>query len=556
MALSSRNAGKLRSRAGSLWLALSLAAALIAVTACSGSPGVTGPVHLDIDAGAEVYPFRPTMRGVAMNNWNWLWSGIAEEGSPRREALLTAARQLNPGVIRFAGGLWANNVGWDRHGVAPVDGEWTFTDPDDGESFTYRHAYKPEMIDSYAAFAGELGAETIVQVNLCDDNPAMWADLLRYTNVEHAYAFRYWELGNEIDLDRCISQDEYARRFIAYRTALKAVDPSIQVLGPSVSMPTRTDWIDTLVNSARDELDVLAFHWYQLTQWSKEPDSFAYQAGSIEALLSHGRGVGEACQRGFACPGELISPSRLNRTTYRRGLAEAASAEIIGPFRAGSPGAQVAITEMGPHATLHESPINGNHIAAVWLADMLGRWAYNGLDILTYYSLEDGATGSGNTRGLLGVDGPEALDVRPTYLAEWLYAAHFGDMLVKSSSDHWDQGVSVWASTDSDDPGALKLIIVNLTGKSQETVVSVSGFSPSTGEAYVVSSADPSSMEDPASFAEHTTTINGLRVPDVSLDDPGLFARTLEAIAPTPVPVSGKFEYEIGPYSVASLTLR
>jgi hypothetical protein len=535
--------------------AIAVAALLFALTACTETPGISAPVRLTVNAEQDVYAFSPEMRGVAMNNWNWIWSGIADLDSPRRAALLEATQLIKPGVIRFAGGLWVNNTGWDRHNVAPVDGHWAFTDPATEEQFSYTHAYKPTMIDSYAAFAQELGAETIVQVNVCDGNPTMWADLLRYTNIEHNYAFRYWEMGNEIDTHPCISRDEYVSRFIEYSRALKAVDPSIQVLGPVTTMPFRTDWIDALTDAALEELDVLAFHWYQLTEWSDNASTRQFQAGSRDALLSYSRGIG-SCQTGFSCPGELMSVSRLNRITYRRGIAEGMGEEVFSPLRSRSPQLMTAITETGPHATLHEHPLNGNHLAAVWLADMLGRWAYNGLDMMTYYSLEDGNTGRGNTRGLLGIDGADAVDVRPTYLTEWLYAQHFGDMLVESGSNHWDQGVVVWASRDTADPDVLKLMLVNLTGRTEVTQVSISGFQPSTGEAYVMTSPEPLSLADPDSFAGNHTAINGVRVPDVSLGNAGEFSAVLTSVQPVQVSVSAEFEYELAPYSVTALTLR
>ena len=433
-----------------------------------------------------------------MNNWNWIWGGIAEPDSPRRLALIEAAKQLKPGVIRFAGGLWANRVGWDRSGEAPVDGDWTFDDPATGERFDYAHAYKPEMIDSYAAFAAEVGpdsgAQSIMQINVCDNNPAMWADLLHYTNIEHDYGFLYWEVGNEIDQAGCTSKDEYARRFVEYSAALKMVDPSIMMLGPSVADPFRQDWYEALLDAGTGAPDVLSFHWYQLTRWNDDPTTFSYQGGSREALFSHSLAIGESCQSGFGCPGDEIPISKLDRIENRRGMAEGMRQEVFDPARSRSPGTLMAITELGVQSSRHQEPINGNHVAALWLADMLGRWAYNGLDILTYFSFEDGTDGLGQARGLIGMDGNAVLDVRPTYITEWLYASHFGDVMVESESNYFDQRVVAWASTDSDDPGSLKLMLVNLTDRTEVVNLDVSGFEPVTGAAWVMVSETEGSV--------------------------------------------------------------
>jgi hypothetical protein len=176
--------------------------------------------------------------------------------------------------------------------------------------------------------------------------------------------------------------------------------------------------------------------------------------------------------------------------------------------------------------------------------------------MMTYYSLEDGNTGRGNTRGLLGIDGANAVDVRPTYLTEWLYAQHFGDMMVESNSDHWDQGVVAWASRDTANPDVLKLMLVNLTGKTEAAQVSIAGFVPSSGEAYVMTSPAPLSLADPDSFAGNHTEINGVRIPDVSLGNAGEFSTVLNSVQPVSVTVATEFEYELAPYSVTALTLR
>ena len=513
-------------------------------------------VQMTVDAASPVYPFRDTMRGVAMNNWNWLWQGIMDPASAKRKALLDATSYLKPGIIRFAGGLWVNGVGWDRSNTAPADGSWTYTDPDTSQQYSYRHSYRAQMIDSYAAFAAQLGAQTMIQVNVCDNNPKMWADMVRYTNIEKGYGFEYWEIGNELDLDGCVTPQEYATRFAAYQTALKAVDPSIKVMGPVPTMPYKTSWYQALIDTVGADLDVLVWHWYQLTEWTSNPCAFAYQGGSVEALLNYNTGVGTCWQEGFGNPGDVIAMNRLNRYTYRRGVPESMKQEVMDPYRVQDPSLEMAITEFGVHASMHEHPVNSNHIAAIWLADVLARWAYNGLDIVTYYSLEDGGTGLGNSRGLLGIWNNDNIDVRPIYYTEYLYAQHFGDMLVRSVSDDPDQNAVVWASTDSTDPGTLKLMFVNLKDQVTAATVTVQGFVPQVGYAYEMVSADPLSLDNPRSFTQHQTTINGYSIPDYDINNPSLFQNAVAAITPKVVPVSNTLTYNLPPYSVVALVLR
>ncbi|MBI2930034.1 MAG: hypothetical protein HYY16_00155 [Planctomycetes bacterium] len=569
----------------------------IAAVRCGGGSGSgtggppaqpgSGNYVLTVNAGNEIYPFRDGMRGLATNNWNWIWHGLMDDngslwngGLPgtqmKRNAVIDAARYLKPGVVRFAGGLWANRVGWDRNGVAPVDGAWT--DPATGKPYT--HAYKPALIDSYASFAAALGVETMVQVNICDDNPQMWADMVRYCNVEKGYAFKYWELGNEIELvpgEQSVQENlgvsyaegpaEYARRFAAYRAAMLSMDPSIKLVGPCAHQPYRAeDWFKPVFDevAARGQsVDVLSWHSYPLTDWNADPSAgWPYEGGSVAALLAFNKVVGTTCigveQVGELCPGDSTPVNVVGLNPYRRQAAEFTMGYVKNVMRPTYPTFETAITEFGTHAFAHEHPINGNHVAAVWLADMLGRYAYNGLDMITYYDLEDGGPGPNatNSRGLLGIWNDTVLDVRPTYVTEFMYAQYFGDVMVESATDDPDAQVVVWASTDTADPGALKLMLVNLKWEVATARIDLAGFAPASGLAYLMVSQNPLAMDDPASFTEHTTTLNGVRLPDYVIGDPSVFTNAVNAIQGQPVAVGGSFTYTLPPYSAAAIVLR
>ncbi|MGH2542784.1 MAG: hypothetical protein ACRDIB_08305, partial [Ardenticatenaceae bacterium] len=518
-------------------------------------------VNFNVDADAEVYPFSANMRGVATNNWNWLGNGLMGP-LQKQYSIIEATSYLRPGVIRFAGGLWANGVGWDREGIAPADGDWTYNDPDTGEEFDYTHTYSVAMVDSFADFAAKLGAEAIIQVNICDNNPAMWADMLQYTNVEKNYGFEYWELGNEQSLDSCgLDSQSYAERFALYMSALKPIDPTIKLLGPVTHNPAEIEWLDTLFDEVGNFLDVAAWHWYQLTEWTQNSSAYSYQGGSLEALFAYDGAVGIGCHDGFGCADrdDSIEDGRLSLWMNRRGVAEQMMEAINKRYRSSHPDLETAITEFGAHAADHELPINSNHVAAVWLADVLPRWAYNGLDIATYYSLEDGSAQGENSRGLLGIwddAGTGVIDVRPIYYTMFMFAQYFGDMLVESSTNDADQQAVAWASTDSHDEGSLKLMLVNMHGTPAVANINIENFSPVVGYAYTLESTDPLSMEDPISYTRHNSTINRIRIQDYDINDSLSFLRSIAEIEADEVSVSERFIYTLPPYSVVALVLR
>ena len=281
----------------------------------------------------------------------------------------------------------------------------------------------------------------------------MWADLVRYANVENDYGFIYWELGDRMDQHECLSVFEYAERFAEYSAAMKAVDPAIKIIGPTPTRPQRIRWLESLATHPLADPDGLSFQWYQLLEWSDNQNSFAYEVGSMDALLNYNSEAGDGCWLGFGCETGIIDPEELDRIVFRRGIAEAMSDALDG-----IPGdAETAITEFGAHGSQPENPINGNHVAALWLADMIARWAYNGIDILTFNGLESGSSEKGHATGVLGIDGAGWIDVRPTYYTQWLYANFFGDVMVRSGSSDESQQVVIWASRDSSDSDVLKL---------------------------------------------------------------------------------------------------
>ncbi len=508
-----------------------------------------------VDADTDVNNFNPAMRGVAMKTGSWIWGDIADPASPRRAALLEAALRIKPGIIRFAGGLWSNNTGWDRANQAPVDGDWTFTEAGTGKQYDYLHAYKPAMIDSYAAFAAELSAETIVQVNICDNNPAMWADLVRYTNIEHAYKFKYWELGDKIDSNGCLSEFPYADRFATYSAAMKAVDPTIYVMGPSPSSPSRNRWLDTLLGHPTAKPDALGFQWYQLIDWSNNEYAFEYQVGSIDSLLNYNTRAGAGCWIGFACDRPTVNPVDTDHLRYRRAITATISDYYLKTFAVDNPGGETAITSYGPHAYSPENPVNGNHVAAIWMADVMARWAYNGLDIMVYNDLESGTTGEGISTGLVGIDVQDVFDVRATYLTQWLYAQHFGNVMVQSQTSDPLNNVVIWASRNSSDPSVLKLMLINMSGQRAQAHLNLSGFIPTGAEAYVMTSIAPRSMTNPDSFTGNETTINGVHIPDITVSNPAEFTQVLDSIAPLTLNTLTGLTPELPPYSVVAITL-
>ena len=177
---------------------------------------------LTVNNNNVVRAFSNKMLGVSFVNWEHGWGKPYAAAVP---GLVQALKAAHVGIIRYAGGNWTNTVGWDRTADRrPYDG---WPDSDNGP---YWFQYNPAEIDSVASLAQQIGADVIVEVNVSTSNPGMWADMVRYANVEHNYKFKYWEIGNELDLANSTpSPDEYVKRLSQYIDAMMDVDSSIKI---------------------------------------------------------------------------------------------------------------------------------------------------------------------------------------------------------------------------------------------------------------------------------------------------------------------------------------
>jgi hypothetical protein len=144
---------------------------------------------------------------------------------------------------------------------------------------------------------------------------------------------------------------------------------------------------------------------------------------------------------------------------------------------------------------------------------------------------------------------PTTVYLRPAYYTLFLYGNYFGDQLVASASSD-EAEISIWASTDSQDPGTLKLIVTNISGSSATPTINIAGFSPSSGSKFVLSNPNPLNMTDQSNSQNHGTTINGVKLDAASITD------AVNQIQGVPVTVQGNSLVEtFAPYSVTAIIL-
>jgi len=83
------------------------------------------------------------------------------------------------------------------------------------------------------------GSEPLICVNYGTGTVEEAAAWVKYANIDRSMGVKMWQVGNEIDGDweegGPVDARQYARKFLAYARAMKAVDPTILVLGPTLS---------------------------------------------------------------------------------------------------------------------------------------------------------------------------------------------------------------------------------------------------------------------------------------------------------------------------------
>ncbi len=513
----------------------------------SPPPPIPEPANLTttitVNADVFVNTFSNKMLGQALANWEHSWGKPFPGEVP---GLAQAFKAADVGLIRYAGGLWANYVGWERINQRRPYTDWNPVPENYHPDFqgqintglTYSFHYGQDEMDSLAVLKNSSGAEVMIQVNINNSDPAMWADLVHYTNVEHNYDFKYWEIGNELDLEDAlnISPEEYASRLQGYVDAMKAVDPTIIIVGgvpASGHEAPNQNWSDSVTDMSHylhrtaemttphgRKIDSLSFHWYQQSHIDSMEEITRYRFDGLDR---------DSWRNGYSRIWSEIAPSRIE-------------AEIIAPNILG---ATMGITELNTDASdFDAAPQESNHLAAIWMADVLGRLAYNGLDYVTWYE-GFGSPAQGYPMIVREPDSDDYTQIRlrPTYYTTWMYGNYFGDRMVQSVSG-LPEVLSAWASTDTDDPGTLKLMIVNMSGDNITAPINIHGFASQSAEYYQLRSTDPTYMGNEGNLNSAWTYINWQKLTDMDVAS--------SSIEPLPLDPEDP-EMTFPPYSATSI---
>ncbi|MDR1280030.1 MAG: alpha-L-arabinofuranosidase [Opitutaceae bacterium] len=123
-----------------------------------------------------------------------------------------------------------------------------------------------------------------------DDFARLYADLVRFVNIEMKEGIRYWEITNEKDFsywrkprkDNKPDVAALARVYNKTAAAIRAVDPAVRIGGPAACSPLPKEPLIEFARLTRDQLDFFSFHHYA-TGNNTEPDQVIYEKAFVMA---------------------------------------------------------------------------------------------------------------------------------------------------------------------------------------------------------------------------------------------------------------------------------
>jgi hypothetical protein len=312
------------------------------------------------------------------------------------------------------------------------------------------------QLDAAVAYARAIGAQPIMQVPLLADTTGQPATadaaaaMVRYANVTQGYGIKYFSVGNEPDLYATqglpsdatqpaipgFAPSDYCTAARAYVAAMKAVDPTITIVGPDLAYKYQAgnpdnDWLTPILQGCGDLFDVVSIHRYPFASKQATLSAAAADAASFRAVMASVRGIMQATGQG-AKP--------------------------------------LALTEMNvaydaTTCVLDAAP--GTIGSALWMADALGTAMEIGLWSSVVWNISDTEAWS---LGLVGP--PPAHDPRPAYYAYALYAQHAGPTLLGAPAV--PSGVSAHASRNAADD-ATEIVLANWNHAAVGLKLQVSG---------------------------------------------------------------------------------
>jgi alpha-N-arabinofuranosidase len=207
-------------------------------------------------------------------------------GDPRgpwkiRDGIVETIKELEPPVIRWPGGLYADGYHW-RDGIGPADER-----PLKRNRYWSRYGPATRVLDpnafgshEYMALMEALDARPYVNVNFgtgSADEAARWVEYMNGSagtsegtrrashGREEPWDVRTWGIGNEMYGIWALGHTtpvDYAHRYIEFRKAMGESDPGLEYVAVGADHDFNKDWNREVLSIAADAIDLLSVHVY------------------------------------------------------------------------------------------------------------------------------------------------------------------------------------------------------------------------------------------------------------------------------------------------------
>jgi len=396
-----------------------------------------------------------------------------------KRAIKGPLKKLKIGLIRMPGGSVSDKYYWNGNGVIKSDGT---VDQSKFKTFEKQGYWQIDYSNYKPGFSidskewGKINpgsirldakkmheitrehpiAHNLVTVNMGTGTPDLAAQWVKWANKTNNYGVKYWELGNELNGSweaghitadgTKMTAEKYTERFIKFAKAMKAVDPTIKIGGPSCDVNHHEDYFTPLLRDAGKYVDFITFHYYSLRS-SIAPEKELFKGlKNLKPVMQHLNELVEKYQ-----------PDRKGKIKF-----------CISEWNSKLPKDQDAYRLF-----------NG-----LWFSGWIGEMIKEGVDSATVWDI---FSGKDNGHGLL-VESEG--DYVPTgrYWAFYLWSNYMADTLVQSSVKNGET-LHVYATKDKKN---LYVMVMNESRSvTQNATLKVKGFEPATtGEEITLSSRE------------------------------------------------------------------
>jgi alpha-L-arabinofuranosidase len=396
-----------------------------------------------------------------------------------RDDVRARTSALGSPVLRIPGGSWSNSYNWMACETADSKGcYWTWAArPTDFLNFVRAtgqqamwtvsiNGTSKEAAALVAFFNGSVDDTTLIGVDVLGHDwktVGDWAKLRAKNGNPNPLPIKLWEVGNEVyggkadsggdqcapwgweDVWTCDGTEYMLGKgtgtdrhegYLEFRAAMRAVDPTIMVGAVGVSHPSDwSNWGNEVIEKGGENLDFYVIHYYA---YDKQPES-------AQAILA--------------------SPQKIWKDVMES--TNAAFDKLANGRRV-----PVAVTEYNLVAfqDIDNGQLMTRAANALFLADMIGQMAVNGVSMANQWDLANGKANNGTDYGLMDADSWERT---PQYYAIQLWSRFGNTLLPVDSPLPNETTLSVYAGRASD--GTLSIMAINKTDKPLDVRLQIAG---------------------------------------------------------------------------------